>query len=152
MHLCLDDLTINGSDNGLVPGQCQAIIRTSAGILLIGPLQTNFFEILIEILTFSFKKMRLKVRSAKWRPYCLGLIELVRHFIANQKQHVVSCCVGHQSTLRLWDHYTLWGGIVGFWYKTSTAFYHQENISLVHNKKWHFYIILKFPIGCPAHL
>ena len=44
-----------------------------AGILLIGPLGTNFSEILIEILTFSFKKMRLKVSSAKWRPFCLSL-------------------------------------------------------------------------------
>ena len=30
-------------------------------------------EILIEIPTLSFKKMRLKVSSAKWRPFCLGL-------------------------------------------------------------------------------
>ena len=51
----------------------QAIIWTNAGILLIGPLGTNFSEILIEILTFSFKKMRLKVLSAKRRPFCLGL-------------------------------------------------------------------------------
>ena len=34
---------------------------------------TNFSEILIGILTFSFKKMRLKVSSAKWWPFCLGL-------------------------------------------------------------------------------
>ena len=39
----------------------------------IGLLWTNFSEILIEILTFSFKKMRLKVSSAKWRPFCFGL-------------------------------------------------------------------------------
>ena len=36
-------------------------------------LGTNFSEILIEILTFSFKKMRLKVSSANWSPFCLGL-------------------------------------------------------------------------------
>ena len=35
--------------------------------------ETNFTEILIEILTFPFKKMRLRVSSAKWRPFCLGL-------------------------------------------------------------------------------
>ena len=46
---------------------------TNAGILLIGPLGTNFSEILIEILTFSFKKMHLKVSSTKRRPFCLGL-------------------------------------------------------------------------------
>ena len=42
-------------------------------VLLIGPLGTNFSEILIEILTFSFKKIRLKVSSAKRWPFCLGL-------------------------------------------------------------------------------
>ena len=60
-HIYVGKLTIIGSDNGLSPGGRQAIIRTNAGISLIGPLGTNFSEILIEILTFSFKKMRLKV-------------------------------------------------------------------------------------------
>ena len=72
-HICVSRQTITGSDNGLSPGWRQAIIWTNAGILLIGPLGTNFSENLIEILTFSFKKMRLKVSSAKWRPFCLGL-------------------------------------------------------------------------------
>ena len=52
-HICVSDLTIIGSDNGLSPGRHQAIIWTSAGILLIGPLGTNFSEILTEILIFS---------------------------------------------------------------------------------------------------
>ena len=72
-HICVGNLTIIGSDNGLSPGRRQAIIWTNAGILLIGPLGTNFSEILIKIITFSFKKMRLKVSSAKRRPFCLGL-------------------------------------------------------------------------------
>ena len=72
-HICVSDLTIIGSDNGLSPGRRQAIIRTNAGILLLRPLGTNFSEILIEILIFSFKKMHLKVSSAKRRPFCLGL-------------------------------------------------------------------------------
>ena len=72
-HICVGNLTIIGSDNGLSPGRRQAIIWTNAGILLIGPLGTNFSENLIEILTFSFTKMRLKVSSSKWRPFCLGL-------------------------------------------------------------------------------
>ena len=71
--ICVSDLTIIGSDNGLSPGRRQAIIWTNVGILLIGPLGTNFNENLIEILIFSFKKMRLKVSSSKWRPFCLGL-------------------------------------------------------------------------------
>ena len=65
--------TIIGSDNGLTPGRRQAIIWTNAGILLIAPLGTIFSEILIEIHTFSFKKIHLKMSSAKWRPLCLGL-------------------------------------------------------------------------------
>ena len=58
-------LTINGSDNGVSPDRCQAIISTNAGILLIGPLGTNFGEILIIIQTFSFKKIHLKLSSTK---------------------------------------------------------------------------------------
>ena len=72
-HICISKLTIIGSDNGLSPDRRQAIIWTNAGLLLIGHLGTNFSEILIQILTFSFKKMHLKVSSAKRRPYCLGL-------------------------------------------------------------------------------
>ena len=58
------------------PGRRQAIIWTYAGILLIEPLETNFSEILIGIQIFSFKKMRFKMLSVKWRPFCLGLNEL----------------------------------------------------------------------------
>ena len=72
-HICVSKLTIIASDNGLSPDRRQAIIWNNAGILSIGLLWANFIEILIEILTFSFKKMRLKVSSAKWRPFCLGL-------------------------------------------------------------------------------
>ena len=72
-HICVSNLTIIASDNGLSPGRRQAIIWTNAEILLIGHLGTNFSETLIEILIFSFKKMHLKVSSAKRRPFCLGL-------------------------------------------------------------------------------
>ena len=73
MHIGVGKLTIIGSDNGLLPVQCQAIIWTNAGILLIGPLGTNFSEILIGIQTFQFKKMHLKMMSSKWWPFCLSL-------------------------------------------------------------------------------
>ena len=76
-HIFVGKLTIIGSDNGLSPERRQTIIWTNAGILLIGPLGTNTSEILIEILTFSFKKMCLKVSSAKRRPFCLGLNVLI---------------------------------------------------------------------------
>ena len=73
-HICVGTLTIIGSDNGLSPSRRQAIIWTNAGLLLIGPLRKNFNEISIKILSFLFKKMHLKVSSAKCRPFCLGLI------------------------------------------------------------------------------
>ena len=76
-HICVNKLTTIGSDNGLSSSRRQAIIGTTAGILLIRPLGKKFSEILSEILTFSFKKMRLKVSSAKWRPCCLGLYVLI---------------------------------------------------------------------------
>ena len=72
-HICISKLTIIASDNGLSPGRRQAIIWNNVGILSIGLIGTNCSEILIKILTFSFKKMHLKVLSAKWRPFCLGL-------------------------------------------------------------------------------
>ena len=73
MHICISKLTIIGSDNGLLPDRRQAIIWTNARILLIGLLGINFSEILINILTFSFEKMRLKGPSTKRQPFCLGL-------------------------------------------------------------------------------
>ena len=72
-HIFVDNLTILGSDNGLSPGRRQAIIWTNGGILLIGPLGTNFSEILIKIQTFSLKKIRLKISSAKCCSFRLGL-------------------------------------------------------------------------------
>ena len=46
-HICIGKLiiTIIGSDNGLSPGRCQAIIWNNGGILLIGPIGTNFREV-----------------------------------------------------------------------------------------------------------
>ena len=76
-HIRVSKLAIIGSDNGLLPGRHQAIIGSNAGILLIGPLGTNFSENVIEIYAFSFKKMHLKMSSGKWRPFCLSLNGLI---------------------------------------------------------------------------
>ena len=46
-------------------GRHQAIIWTSAGILFVGPLETYFNKVLIKMQQFSFKKMCLKMLSAK---------------------------------------------------------------------------------------
>ena len=81
------NITIIGSDNGLSPGRRQAIIWTNAVILSIGPLGTNFSEILIKIITFSFKKMRSKVSSGKRRSSCLGLNVLNQFWLVVNGAH-----------------------------------------------------------------
>ena len=91
-HICVVKLTIIDSDNGLSPGRRQAIVWTNAVILSIGPLGTNFSEILNKIIIFSFKKMRSKVSSGKRRPSCLGL-------------NVIDIIKG-QSAMTRWCHHT----------------------------------------------
>ena len=65
-YICVGKLTIFSLDNGLSPDRHHAIISTNDGIfltMLIGPLGTNFSQILIKINTMSFKKMHLKMSS-----------------------------------------------------------------------------------------
>ena len=63
--------SITGSDKGFSQYWHQAIILTNAELLLITPCGTNFSEISIEIPTFSFTKMSLKMLFGEWRPFCL---------------------------------------------------------------------------------
>ena len=71
---------IIGSDSGLAPGRRQAIIWTNAEILLMGLLQTNFSEILIEIYTFSFKKCIWKCRLENGGHFVsVSLYQLISH-------------------------------------------------------------------------
>ena len=76
-HICVSKSTIIGSDNGVSPGQRQAIVWTNAGILLIRTEGKYFSEILSENRIFSFKKMDLKMSSAKLRPFCIGVNVLI---------------------------------------------------------------------------
>ena len=78
-HICIANLAIIGSDNGLSPGRRQAIIWTNAGILLTVLFGTNFSETKIGIQTSSLKKIHLKMSSVKWRPFFLGLNVLMKH-------------------------------------------------------------------------
>ena len=80
-HICVIKIAIIGSDNGLLPGQQQAIIWTNNGIMLIGSLGTNFSEILIDIYAFSFKKIHLKMSPGKWQQFCLGLNVLIMNYL-----------------------------------------------------------------------
>ena len=81
MNICITNLTITGSGNGLLPGQCQAITWTNAAILLIRTLGTSFSKIISEIHTFSFTKMHLKMSSGIWWPFCIGLNVLTNIFV-----------------------------------------------------------------------
>ena len=72
-HICIGNLAIIGSDNGLSPGQRQAIIWTNNGLLLLGSLGTHFNEIWNRIQQISLKKIHLKMSSEKCLPSCLGL-------------------------------------------------------------------------------
>ena len=87
MNICISKLTIIESDNDLSLGQCQAIIWTNAGILLIPILGTHFGEIFSKVHTFSFKKMHLKLLSVKWHPFCL-CFNVLKH---NRTQQTIHC-------------------------------------------------------------
>ena len=78
-HICVDNLTIIGSDNGLSPDRRQAIIWHNAGILLIGPLGTKFNEIFNRNSNILIEGKHLKMSSAKWQAFCLGLYVLKIH-------------------------------------------------------------------------
>ena len=120
-HICVSKLTIIGSDNGLSPRRRQAIIWTNAGILLIGPLGTKFSEILIEILRFSIKTMRLKGSSAKWRPFCLGL-NVLKASLANDDYHFTFA--GWMTPFKLLpSHSTSWVNFSGTEARISQANY-----------------------------
>ena len=76
MHIYVSKLTIIGSDNGLAPGRHQAIIWTNARILLTGPLETNFNEIVSEFhISFihenPFQNIVWKMTAILPRPRCV---------------------------------------------------------------------------------
>ena len=78
LEWCDSKLTIIGLDNGLSPDQRQAIIWTSAGILLLGPLGTNFSEILIKIHSsyiFIQENVVWKMVAILSQPQCANMRE-----------------------------------------------------------------------------
>ena len=85
------------SDNGLSPIRRQAITWTNAGVLSIWQLGTDFNEIRIGILLFSFKKMHLKLSSAKMLAILSSGDELTHAVSADRARQVLSfvgrCCL-----------------------------------------------------------
>ena len=90
-------------------GPHQAIIWTNDEILLIVPLGTNLSKILIQIHTFSFKKIHLKMSAGKWRIFCLGLNVLIdtlcANFVNTQLIHSLAHYMSYNKVMRLSYHY-----------------------------------------------
>ena len=89
-HIRVSKLTVIGSDNGLSPGQRQAIMWTNAGILLIQNMGTSFSQILSKIPTFPFKEMHLKISSAKLRQFWLGLSVLMQLLLNSEFDYIAN--------------------------------------------------------------
>ena len=82
------------------------LIWTNVGKLVIGPLGTNISEIIIEIQTFSYKKIHLKMPSGLWRPFChvlnvLTITDYRQSIWAVSTLHRVRSCI----SLEVWEGY-----------------------------------------------
>ena len=60
MHICFSKLNIIGSNNDLSPGRRQAIVWTSTGILLIGPLEQISKKFYLKLNRFHSRKCTWK--------------------------------------------------------------------------------------------
>ena len=101
-YICIIELSSIGSGNGSLPVRRQAITWTTADLLSIGHLKTNFSEIQIKIRNFSFMKMHLKMSSAKWQPFCPRGDELSYVW----SQNAVAICLN--PTLRFMSEATIY--------------------------------------------
>ena len=98
--VCVGKLAIIAADNSLAPDRRQTTIWNNAGIfciLLVGPLGTNFSEILIKIHAISIKKMHSKMSFGKWRPFCLSFNVLIgdKHYHTTRFSIYYSDCSGN---------------------------------------------------------
>ena len=133
-YICVGNLTIIGSDNGLSPGRRQAITWTNVGILLIGHLGTNFSGMLIEIHSFSFKKIHLKMSSGKWRPFCLGLNVSNQHYSRKKGWHYgreTHICVSIYVSVVSWERGLILTGPLGKYLSDQSNFHSRKSIENV---------------------
>ena len=78
MHICISKLDIIGSDNGLFPIQCQAIIWSNIVFVLIGPLnQWNNEDIFIK--ENALEKVIYKMAAIWSQPQCVNSWVPCRH-------------------------------------------------------------------------
>ena len=138
-HICGGILIIIGSYNGLSPSRCQTIIWTNARILLIGPSGTNVSEIVIEIITFSFRKIRLKVSSAKWRPFCLGLNVLKLRYTASCNFLIKRGFIRQPTWLQRILKFRIIWILICHWLSLLLCNPHPKSLSLTHELKFDNY-------------
>ena len=105
-HICIRNWLTIGSGKGLSPVWCQTIAWTNVGLLPIRLLGTNFSEIQIRILSFSFKIMHFKLLFAKMAAN-LSRVTLVMALRAV----LALCCFSHFITLMSNEHH----GILHNW-------------------------------------
>ena len=101
-HICVSKFSILGSDNGLSPGRRQTIIWTNAGLLLIGPLGTNFNEIVIKIQENAFEMVVWKM-AAIWS---IGLNVLNKIWPTKLRKMRTFHALGERDSVK--DHFALW--------------------------------------------
>ena len=83
--LCVSNLIIIGSDNGMAPDRRQSIIRTNAGILLIGPVGTNFSESLaatMQLYEWFSPSVRPSVCPSVWHTFLTMFASSYHHEIS----------------------------------------------------------------------
>ena len=136
-HIYFSKIIIIDSDNTLSAGRRQAIIWTSGGMLLTRTLGIYFGEILIEINTFSFKKMHLTMSTVKWRLFRLGLNELTADAaqIIHRRYNNENSCYSHGSApshylnqCRLIVNWNLRNKIQWDWYQNTKHFIHKSRL------------------------
>ena len=126
-HISISKLTVIGSDNGLLPVQHQAIIWTSAAILLIRPKGTYFSEILSKIKKFieenAFENVTCKVA-----PFCpggdelMGLWMITDYFVPTKHTSL------HASTIQTYLNIRKSPGISGHKVKFHSWWHHQMEV------------------------
>ena len=79
-HVCVSELNTIGSGNGLSPERHQAIIWTSAGMLLIGPLRALNQSSNIFNHENALENVVCQMASILSRPQCVKKLELTHHF------------------------------------------------------------------------
>ena len=135
-HICVSKLTIIVSGNGLASGWRQAITWTNAGILSIGPLETNFSEIFfnrnfhIFIQENAFENVVKKLADILSLPQCdnawfsempgrrpqYGICSQLCH----GGGHTVRCC--HYLNQLKWSYKKCINEMVWYWYGSIMLF------------------------------